>query len=126
MNAEAMDWDDAYREEGGFDGPPPWNIGEPQPELAALIVSVAVVAVTTVLLGDTMPGSPGAVFTTAASTENDVASLAALESAPSETVTRQWYGPAASASGTVKNGTDRAGDVDTMVVNASSEAIQKV
>jgi SAM-dependent methyltransferase len=32
-----MDWDDAYREEGGFDGPPPWNIGEPQPELAALI-----------------------------------------------------------------------------------------
>ena len=26
-----------YKEEGGFDGPPPWNIGEPQPELAALI-----------------------------------------------------------------------------------------
>ena len=37
MNSDVMDWDDAYREEGGFDGPPPWNIGEPQPELAALI-----------------------------------------------------------------------------------------
>ena len=37
MKSEVMDWDDAYREEGGFDGPPPWNIGEPQPELAALI-----------------------------------------------------------------------------------------
>ena len=34
---EVMDWDSAYREEAGFDGPPPWNIGEPQPELAALI-----------------------------------------------------------------------------------------
>jgi SAM-dependent methyltransferase len=33
---EVMDWDDAYRGEGGFEGPPPWNIGEPQPELAAL------------------------------------------------------------------------------------------
>ena len=33
---EVMDWDDAYRGEGHFDGPPPWNIGEPQPELAAL------------------------------------------------------------------------------------------
>jgi predicted RNA methylase len=32
-----MDWDGAYREEGEFEGPPPWNIGEPQPELAALI-----------------------------------------------------------------------------------------
>ncbi|AFM19521.1 Thiopurine S-methyltransferase (TPMT) [Mycolicibacterium chubuense NBB4] len=32
-----MDWDSAYRGEGAFDGPPPWNIGEPQPELAALI-----------------------------------------------------------------------------------------
>jgi SAM-dependent methyltransferase len=32
-----IDWDRAYREEGEFDGPPPWNIGEPQPELAALI-----------------------------------------------------------------------------------------
>lgn len=37
MNSEVMDWDDAYRGEGGFDGPPPWNIGEPQPELAALV-----------------------------------------------------------------------------------------
>ena len=37
MKSEVMDWDDAYREEGGFEGPPPWNIGEPQPELAALI-----------------------------------------------------------------------------------------
>ena len=34
---DAMNWDDAYRGEAGFDGPPPWNIGEPQPELAALI-----------------------------------------------------------------------------------------
>jgi SAM-dependent methyltransferase len=32
-----IDWDSAYREEGEFVGPPPWNIGEPQPELAALI-----------------------------------------------------------------------------------------
>jgi SAM-dependent methyltransferase len=31
-----MDWDSAYRQEAGFDGPPPWNIGEPQPELTAL------------------------------------------------------------------------------------------
>ena len=36
-NIDAMDWDDAYRGEGGFDGPPPWNIGEPQPELITLI-----------------------------------------------------------------------------------------
>lgn len=36
-NIDGMNWDDAYRGEGGFDGPPPWNIGEPQPELAALI-----------------------------------------------------------------------------------------
>lgn len=34
-----MDWDDAYREQGAFEGPPPWNIGEPQPELAALIAA---------------------------------------------------------------------------------------
>jgi SAM-dependent methyltransferase len=33
---DVMDWDGAYREEGFFGGPPPWNIGEPQPELAAL------------------------------------------------------------------------------------------
>jgi hypothetical protein len=32
-----MDWDSAYRQEGGvFDGPPPWNIGEPQPEITEL------------------------------------------------------------------------------------------
>jgi SAM-dependent methyltransferase len=37
MNSGVMDWDSVYREEGGFDGPPPWNIGEPQPELATLI-----------------------------------------------------------------------------------------
>jgi SAM-dependent methyltransferase len=34
-----MDWDSAYREESRFEGPPPWNIGEPQPELAALVVT---------------------------------------------------------------------------------------
>lgn len=34
---EVMDWDSVYREQGEFPGPPPWNIGEPQPELAALI-----------------------------------------------------------------------------------------
>ncbi|OBG40293.1 class I SAM-dependent methyltransferase [Mycobacterium sp. E3198] len=37
MSSDIMDWDGAYREEGEFEGPPPWNIGEPQPELAALI-----------------------------------------------------------------------------------------
>src|ERR1700733_10650075 len=37
MDSDAMDWDVVYRGEGGFEGPPPWNIGEPQPELAALI-----------------------------------------------------------------------------------------
>lgn len=31
-----MDWDGAYKGEAGFEGQPPWNIGEPQPELAAL------------------------------------------------------------------------------------------
>lgn len=31
-----LDWDGAYRGDAGFDGPPPWNIGEPQPELSAL------------------------------------------------------------------------------------------
>ncbi|MGX9788538.1 class I SAM-dependent methyltransferase [Mycobacterium sp. MMS18-G62] len=35
MPSDVMDWDDAYREQV-FEGPPPWNIGEPQPELAAL------------------------------------------------------------------------------------------
>jgi SAM-dependent methyltransferase len=37
MTSELMDWDDAYRQQGVFEGPPPWNIGEPQPELAELI-----------------------------------------------------------------------------------------
>jgi SAM-dependent methyltransferase len=32
-----IDWDTEYRQEGNFQGAPPWNIGEPQPELAALI-----------------------------------------------------------------------------------------
>ena len=32
-----MDWDSVYREQGRFEGPPPWNIGEAQPEIAALI-----------------------------------------------------------------------------------------
>lgn len=36
MTSEVMNWDDAYRQQGQFEGPPPWNIGEPQPELAAL------------------------------------------------------------------------------------------
>ena len=33
---EVMNWDSVYRGDGEFDGPPPWNIGEPQPELATL------------------------------------------------------------------------------------------
>lgn len=37
--SDVMDWDSAYREEGEFPGPPPWNIGEPQPEIAALIAA---------------------------------------------------------------------------------------
>ncbi|GFG74114.1 class I SAM-dependent methyltransferase [Mycobacterium botniense] len=37
MANEVMDWDSVYRQEGVFEGPPPWNIGEPQPELAALM-----------------------------------------------------------------------------------------
>lgn len=39
MANEVMDWDDAYRERSVFEGPPPWNIGEPQPELAALVAA---------------------------------------------------------------------------------------
>lgn len=39
MSSEVMDWDSAYRQQGVFEGPPPWNIGEPQPELAALIAA---------------------------------------------------------------------------------------
>jgi SAM-dependent methyltransferase len=37
MPEEVMDWDAVYREQGIFEGPPPWNIGEPQPEIAELI-----------------------------------------------------------------------------------------
>lgn len=33
---QVLDWDGAYKGQGDFAGPPPWNIGEPQPELAAL------------------------------------------------------------------------------------------
>lgn len=33
---QVLDWDGAYRGEAGFEAAPPWNIGEPQPELAAL------------------------------------------------------------------------------------------
>ncbi len=39
MTSPVMDWDDAYQQQGAFEGPPPWNIGEPQPELAALIAA---------------------------------------------------------------------------------------
>ncbi|MGO9926162.1 MAG: class I SAM-dependent methyltransferase [Mycobacterium sp.] len=39
MSSEIMDWDSAYREQGEFEGPPPWNIGEPQPELSALVAA---------------------------------------------------------------------------------------
>lgn len=39
MSSEITDWDAAYREQGRFEGPPPWNIGEPQPELAALLAA---------------------------------------------------------------------------------------
>jgi SAM-dependent methyltransferase len=39
MADEILDWDSTYREQGGFEGPPPWNIGEPQPELAALMAA---------------------------------------------------------------------------------------
>ena len=37
MGGGVIDWDSNYRGEGHFEGAPPWNIGEPQPELAALI-----------------------------------------------------------------------------------------
>src|SRR3546814_20556996 len=37
MASEVLDWDSAYRHDSEFQGPPPWSIGEPQPELAALI-----------------------------------------------------------------------------------------
>jgi SAM-dependent methyltransferase len=39
MCSDILDWDSVYREQGGFEGPPPWNIGEPQPELAALMAA---------------------------------------------------------------------------------------
>jgi 2-polyprenyl-3-methyl-5-hydroxy-6-metoxy-1,4-benzoquinol methylase len=39
MSPEVTDWDSVYREEAEFEGPPPWNIGEPQPELTALIAA---------------------------------------------------------------------------------------
>jgi SAM-dependent methyltransferase len=39
MTNEVMNWDEAYRQQGVFEGPPPWNIGEPQPELAALLAA---------------------------------------------------------------------------------------
>ncbi|OBF67115.1 SAM-dependent methyltransferase [Mycobacterium sp. 852002-51971_SCH5477799-a] len=39
MADQVMDWDGAYREQAHFEGPPPWNIGEPQPELAALVAA---------------------------------------------------------------------------------------
>ncbi|BBZ64862.1 hypothetical protein MINS_02910 [Mycolicibacterium insubricum] len=42
MADDVMDWDSAYRGEAVFEGPPPWNIGEPQPELATLIDSGAI------------------------------------------------------------------------------------
>ncbi|OBI85665.1 hypothetical protein A5661_11970 [Mycobacterium asiaticum] len=39
MSSEIIDWDSATREQGEFEGRPPWNIGEPQPEMAALIAT---------------------------------------------------------------------------------------
>jgi SAM-dependent methyltransferase len=36
--AEVMDWDAAYRNDV-FAGPPPWNIGEAQPEIVAVVES---------------------------------------------------------------------------------------
>ena len=38
-DSELPEWDSVYRGESGFEGEPPWNIGEPQPELAALIAA---------------------------------------------------------------------------------------
>ena len=37
MASEVLDWESAYHHDSEFQGPPPWSIGEPQPELAALI-----------------------------------------------------------------------------------------
>lgn len=38
-NVRELDWDSTYRGETDFGDEPPWNIGEPQPELAALITA---------------------------------------------------------------------------------------
>jgi hypothetical protein len=38
---DVTDWDSAYRQEGVFEGPPLWNIAEPQPELAALVAGAS-------------------------------------------------------------------------------------
>ena len=43
MSSDVMDWDDAYRQAAGFEGPPPWNIGEPQPELARIIAQTDII-----------------------------------------------------------------------------------
>lgn len=37
MTGELMDWEAIYQQQGTFKGPPPWNIGEPQPEITTLI-----------------------------------------------------------------------------------------
>lgn len=42
MGDEVMDWEQAYQQGGVFEGPPPWNIGEPQPELAGVIADAKV------------------------------------------------------------------------------------
>lgn len=39
MTSGLPDWDEVYKEQGEWEGPPPWNIGEPQPELATLIAA---------------------------------------------------------------------------------------
>jgi SAM-dependent methyltransferase len=39
MSSELPDWDEVYQGQSRWEGPPPWNIGEPQPELAALIAA---------------------------------------------------------------------------------------
>ncbi len=47
MSSEIIDWDSATREQGEFEGRPPWNIGEPQPEMAALIATASSAATAT-------------------------------------------------------------------------------
>ena len=39
MANEVMDRDSLHREHDVFERPPPWNVGEPQPELAALVTA---------------------------------------------------------------------------------------